>query len=323
MRKVIALGLACAALHAGMPAHAQGYPEAGRTVRFVIGFPAGSSIDNVSRIVTDDIRARTGAVIVVENRAGALGALGVDAVARAAPDGYTMMPSSSATSSSGPFLSKAIQKHDALADFTQVARMVRFDVVVVTRAAGGHADARSLIAAGRAKPKSLATGYGSGTGQVASAAFSRAAGMEVLSVPYKGQPAAVTDLLGGRVDFVSSDLGAVLPQIGAHNLHAIALVSNKRSTILPDVPTAAELGLSGLDLTGWIGVAGPARLPAQVVQWWQDQLKLSLNKPEVKERLRGMGMETDFLAGDDFQRFVRAQYEEWGAQIRHAGIQAE
>ncbi|RAP60972.1 hypothetical protein A6B37_21660 [Achromobacter sp. HZ01] len=308
MHNPIRAALAAAALCVPALAAAGGYPQADKPIRFIVGFPAGSTIDNVSRVVVDDIRARTGAQIVVENKPGALGVLGVDAVARAAPDGYTMMPSSSATSSSGPYLSKAFQRYDAIKDFTQVGRVVRFDVVIVTRASGSYGDARQLVAAARQKPQSVTSGYGSGTGQVVAAAFSRAAGAEVL---------------GGRIDFVAADLGAVLPQIRAQNLNAVALVSSKRSTILPAVPTAGELGMGSLDLTGWIGVAGPAGLAPEAAKWWADQLSATMRDAAVQERLRAMGMEPDLAVGEPLQQFVRSQYEAWGEQIRQAGIQPE
>lgn len=315
--------LALAALLSAGAVSAQAYPAPGKTIRFVIGFPAGSTIDNVSRVVLDHIRTRTGAVIVVENKPGALGVLGVETVVKAPADGYTMMPASSATNSSGPYLSKAAQRFDAIDGFTHVGRAVRFDIVVVTNAAQGYTTANELIAAARAKPNGLSYGYGSGTGQVSAAAFARAANIQTLGVPYKGQPPALTDLIGGQINFVAADLGAVLSQVRAKNLNAVALTSDKRSTIVPNVPTAKELGLQGLDLTGWIGIAGPAKLPADVVQWWAAQLSTTMAAPDVQERLRTMGIEPDLLLGEPFQRFVKDQHEAWGKQIKDAGIQPE
>lgn len=302
-------------------AAADGYPN--KNIRFVIGFPAGSTIDNVSRVVLDSIRSKTGATIVIENKPGALGVLGVESVVKAAPDGYTMMPSSSATNSSGPYLSKAAQKFDTVNDLTHVARIVRFDIAIVTNPAQGYATAQDLIKAASARPKAIAYGYGSGTGQVAAAAFSRAANIDVLAVPYKGQPLAVNDLLGGQINFVASDLGAVLSQVRARSLNAVALASDARSRILPNVPTSKELGLADLNLAGWIGIAGPAKLPADVVQWWNTHLAAALAAPEVIERLKTMGIEPDLLAGEPFQRFVRDQLLVWGKQIKSAGIEAE
>jgi tripartite-type tricarboxylate transporter receptor subunit TctC len=308
--------MACAA-----GASAQAYPA--KPIRFVIGFPAGSSIDGVSRVVLEDIRNRTGATIVIDNKPGALGALGMETVTRAAPDGYTMMPSSSATNSSGPHLSLALQKLDVLRGLTSVARVVRFDIVVVTSATQKYGSAKALIDAGKAQPNSLTYGYGSGTGQVAGAAFGHAAGIEARGIPYKGQPPAITDLIGGQVDFVAADLGAVLPLVRSASLNAIAIESDKRSTILPAVPTLREVGVPGLQLVGWIGVSGPAHLDATAMKWWSEQLRQTLASADVQQKLRNLGMEPDLLVGDPFAQFVATEYGRWGRFVSEAGIQAE
>lgn len=313
--------IAAVLLLAGSIATAQTYPA--KPIRFVVGFPAGSSIDVVSRIVLDDLRARTGATIVIENRPGALGALGMEVVTRAEPDGYTLMPSSSATHSSGPHLSRAVQKLDPVSGLTHVARTVRFDVAVVTSAAGPYQNARALIEAAKAKPQALTYGFGSGTGQLGSAAFSHAAGIQVRPVPYKGQPAAVIDLIGGQIDFVSSDLGAVLAMLKQGKLSAVALLAERRSPMLPAVPTAQEAGLPAITLGGWIGIDGPAKLPPEVSAWWADKLRSTMAVPEVQEKLRAIGMEPALLSGENFVRFVQTEHERWGGHVRTAGIQAE
>ncbi|NML48553.1 tripartite tricarboxylate transporter substrate binding protein [Ramlibacter sp. G-1-2-2] len=310
-----------AALAATSAALAQAYPS--KPIRFVVGFPAGSSIDVTSRILLDDVRARTGATIVIDNKPGALGAIGVEQVERAPADGYTLMPSSSATHSSGPHLGKALQKLDPVKGLTHVARVSRFDIAVVTSKAGPYKSAKALIDAGQAKPDALTYGYGSGTGQVGSAAFSHAAGIQVRPIPYKGQPAAVTDLLGGRVDFVASDLGAILPFLKEGSLSGIAVLAERRSPLLPDVPTAREVGLTPVLLGGWVGFDGPAKLPPEVVTWWTEQLAQSLAVPAVQDKLRTIGMEGALLTGDAFAKFVDSEQERWGAHVRQAGIQAE
>lgn len=321
MNKFIQSLVAGAALFAAACAVAQPYPN--KPVRFIVGFPAGSSIDVVSRIVLDDVRVRTGATIVIENRPGALGALGLEAVSRAAPDGYTLMPSSSATHSSGPNLSRALQKLEPVSGMTHIARTARFDIAVVTASNGPHKNAKGLIDAAKAKADGLTYGFGSGTGQVSSAAFSHAAGIKVRPIPYKGQPAAVTDLLGGQIDFVSSDLGAVLGFLKQGTLTAVALLAERRSPLLPDVPTAREAGLPPVVLGGWIGIDGPAKLPAEVTNWWTEQLRITLAAAPVQEKLRTIGMEPAPLAGADFVRFVETEQERWGTHVRNAGIQPE
>lgn len=321
MKMLLKSLVACAGLLGAACALAQPYPS--KPIRFVVGFPAGSSIDVVSRIVLDDVRARTGATVVIENRPGALGALGLEAVSRAEPDGYTLMPSSSATHSSGPHLARAVQRLEPVSGLTHIVRTARFDIAVVTAAPGPYPSARALIDAVRARPEGLTYGYGSGTGQVGSAAFSRAAGIRVQPVPYKGQPAAVIDLIGGRIDFVSSDLGAVLGFLKQGKLTAVALLAERRSPLLPTVPTAQEAGLPAIVLGGWVGIDGPAKLPAEVSAWWADQMRATLALPEVQEKLRAIGMEPALLAGEPFARFVESEQERWGGHARNAGIQPE
>lgn len=315
----LALGAAISPLHEAAAA----YPEADAKIRFVIGFPAGSSIDNATRIVLDDVRARTGASIIVENKPGALGVLSMAEIAKAKPDGYSLMPSSSATHSSGPFLSKAFQAYDAVNGFTHIGRMMTFDVAIVTNSAGDYDTAQHLIASAKQKPGSITSGYGSGTGRVVAAAFARAAGIDVVPVPYKGQPAAVVDLVGGRIDFVASDLGAVMPHIKAGKIRAIAVVADQRSPSLPDVPAVKEIGLEAVDVRTWIGIAGPAGLPQEVINWWEQQIKVSLANPDVQTKLRTAGMDSMPLVGAEFRKFVQAQYDAWGKQIKAAGITAE
>lgn len=302
-------------------ATAQTFPA--KPIKFVVGFPAGSSIDEVSRVVMDDIRKRTGAVIVIDNRPGALGAIGMQIVEQADPDGYTMMPSSSATHSSGPHLLRALQGLEPVTKLSHVGRLVRFDIAVVTASAGAYKDVASLAAAAKAKPGELTYGYGSGTGQVAGATFGRVAGLDGRPIPYKGQPAALMDLLGQRIDYVASDLGAVLGHVQHGTLKAVALMAEKRSSILPDVPTVAELGIAGAVLTGWIGIDGPAKLAEPARLWWTEQLEKSIASPEVREKLAKIGMEAAPLFGASFATFVETEYGRWGEQVKQACIQAE
>jgi tripartite-type tricarboxylate transporter receptor subunit TctC len=299
---------------------AQSYPV--KPIHFVVGFPAGSSIDNISRTVLDEIRTRTGATIIVENKPGALGSIGADAVAKSAPDGYTLMPSSSATNSSGPHLMQSLNKLDLDSKLTHIGRMVKFDIAVVTNAST-FADAKALIDRARAKPGDLTYGYGSGTGQVAAAVFSDAAKIEVRGIPYKGQPLAVTDLLGRQIDFVAADLGAILPQLNAKKVNAIAVMSDKRSELLPDVPTTRELGLANAQLAGWIGVSAPSGLKSDAAKWWEQQLMIALQSSEVRERIRNQGMEVDPLIGEAFKSFVGQQYQLWGRYVSNAKIQSQ
>lgn len=306
--------LCAAALCVAGIATAQPYPN--KPVRFIVPFAAGSSIDIFTRVVLDEIHRKTGATFVVEPKPGALGMIGTDQVAKSAPDGYTLMPSCSATHSSGPQLSKNVP-YDALKDFTHLSAIDRFDLMLVTNGPPGAKTVEQLIEEGR--KRKLLFGYGSATGQVGAEAFTRAGGIKAEGVSYKGQPLALNDLAGGHVDFVTSDIPSVSAQVRAGRLNALAVSSDRRSALFPDVPTLTEKGLK-VELVGWVGFAGPAGLPAEVRAWWSRQVADAVASTAVVERFRTMGVEPFALSGDAFDRFVRQQYEVWGRHIREAGI---
>jgi len=298
---------------------AQAYPS--KPVRFIIGFAAGSSIEAMTRIVTDDINKRTGAIFVIEQRPGALGIIGMEAVAKAAPDGYTLMPSSSATHSSGPQLTK-LPTPDPVKDFTHLAALDTFSVMLVVNASSGIKTPAQLIEA--AKRGKLNYGYGSATGQVTASAFSRAAGIGdlVVGVPYKSQPLAVTDLLGGHVHFAASDIPSVAPHIRSGRLNVLGVSGDKRSSLFPDVPTWSEQGVKA-ELSGWVGVAGPAGLSEEVRNWWVRNVTATLNNSVVTDQLKTMGVEPLQMFGPALTKYVADQYQTWGRHIREAGIKPE
>ena len=301
-------------------AHAQDYPA--KPIRFVVPFPAGSGIDTMSRIMIEEIRKNSNATIVVEHKPGALGQIGTDFTAKAAPDGYTVMVSSSATHSSGPHLAKA-PLYDALRDFTHIGRLCRFDVAMVVNPQQGYKSAQDLIADARRRPGKLSFGYGSGTAQVAAATFNRAAGIDVLGVPYKGQPPALTDLLGGQINFVMADLAVIMAQVKAGKLDAVAIASPRRSALLPNVPTVSEIGLRNAELAGWTGITGPANMNKDAVAWWSAQMNRALASKEMIERLNAISVESEPNSIDEFNQYVRAQHQVWGQRIHDAGIAPE
>lgn len=314
--------VASAALLVGAaPASAQPYPA--KPIRFVIGFPAGSSVDVVPRMVLEEIRKNTGATIVVENRPGALGTIGMDLVSKADPDGYTLLASASATHSSGPQLMKKPPAIDPIRGFTHIGGIFRFDVGVVVNPAQGYRSAQDLIEAARKNPDKLTFGYGSATGQVAAQAFLAAAGIRATGVSYKGQPPALVDLLGGQINFVAADIGVLVPHIKSGKLLGVGIASNRRSPIVPNVPTFAEAGVKDLELSGWVGVAGPAGLPNAVVDWWSKALTQAFANKALVEQIHGTGLEPETATGEAMQKLVRDQYEAWGKHIRAAKIELQ
>ena len=301
-------------------ASAQEYPS--RPIRFVVAFPAGSGIDTMSRVMLDDIRRASNATFVIEYKPGALGQIGTDFTAKAAPDGYTVMVSSSATHSSGAQLAKNLP-YDPIRDFTHIGRLSRFDVALVVSPQQGFKSAADLVAQARRQPGKISYGYGSGTGRVVAAAFARSAGIDVLAVPYKGQPPALTDLMGGQINFVTADLAVIMPFVKSARLDAIGIASSKRSALLPNVPTLTEAGIRDVELAGWAGVSGPANMARDAVAWWSTQMNRVLASKEHLDRLHALSLEGEPNSIEEFNQFVRAQHQVWGQRIRDAGIQPE
>lgn len=308
--------IATLSLAMATPALADQYPS--KPINFVVPFSTGSSIDTMSRIVLEEIRKQSGAISIVEYKPGALGAIGLEYVSKAAPDGYTLMPSSSATNSSGPQLAASLP-YDAIKDFSHLTAIVKFDLMLVTRAESGITTVEQLITAAKNDKNKLNYGYGSATGQVAASAFSKAVGVEMQGIPYKGQPLAINDLIGGQVQFVVSDVSSVMPHVRAGRLNALAVASANRSSIFPDVPTLQEAGVD-LALPGWVGFAGPANMPPDVRAWWETHVADAIASPSVIEQFKTLGMEPFALSGQPFQDFVKEQYAVWGRHIKEAGL---
>lgn len=322
-RLLLAAGIAAGALTAlaaPSSALAQEYPA--RPIRFIVAFPAGSGIDTMARVMLDDIRKATNANFIIEYKPGALGQIGTDFTAKAAPDGYTVMVSSSATHSSGAQLAKSVP-YDALRDFTHIGRISRFDVALVVSPQQGFKTAADLVGEARRRPGKLSYGYGSGTGRVVAATFARSAGIDVLAVPYKGQPPALTDLIGGQINFVTADLAVIMPFVKSGRLDAIGIAATKRSALLPNVPTLTEAGIRDVELSGWAGIAGPANMPREAVAWWSTQMNRVLASKEHVERLHALSLEGEPNSVEEFNQYVRNQYQVWGQRIRDAGIPLE
>lgn len=299
---------------------AQDYPN--KPIRFIVPFPAGSGTDTFSRTLLEEMGKSTGASFVIENRPGALGQIGTDLVKKAAPDGYTVMISSSATHSSGPHLSKSVP-YDALRDFTQMARIVTFDVALFVAADGPYKSINDIVSIAAKTPEKVTYGYGSATAQVIAASFVKSANAKIPGVSYSGQPPALTDLIGGQTAFVCADLAVGLPHMKSGRLVPLAIAASKRSAVIPNVPTFTELGLKNVELQGWTGVAGPAGLPPNVVEWWNKNVNATVVRPEYTARLQALAVEAQPISVAEMNDMVRRQYEVWGTRIREAGIQPQ
>jgi tripartite-type tricarboxylate transporter receptor subunit TctC len=313
--------LAAIGLVACMAVSAQDYPN--KPVKFVVSFPAGSGSDIYTRLIAEDFRADLNQSFVVENRPGASAQIGSAYVAKSAPDGYTLLMTSNTAHAANPSLFKTLP-YDPVADFSGVGRVLFMPYVLLVAKNSPINSVKDLIDRARAKPSSLSYGYGNSSSQVLSAAFSRQAQITSVAVPYKSAPATVTDLIGGHVHYVFSDVSSVLSHLQAGTVRAIGFSLLQRSPQLPNVPAIAETpGMEGFELTSWVGLLAPAGTPRPIVDKLNAQLRKTLAKPQVRDKLIAMGAEVVPSSPGEMDEFVKQQLVSWGSKIRAAGIQPE
>jgi tripartite-type tricarboxylate transporter receptor subunit TctC len=321
IRKISAL--LCAALSIALPglALAQAYPA--KPVHVIISFPPGSSTDIVGRVIAQKLSEYWGQPVIAENRGGAGGSIGTAAVAKAAPDGYTLLMDSSAHAVTPAIYAKL--PYDTQKDFVDIASLAGQPNVLVALPGSPTKSVADLIAQAKAKPGQInfaSAGIGSGT-HLNLEKFKLATGADVMHIPYKGTQEVIADLLGGRVEYNFAPISAALSNIRDGKLRAIAVSSANRSSSLPDVPTLAESGVPGFEFTLWFGVWGPAGMPAEVVDKISKDVNRALADPGVRERLAKLGNDTMSMSPAQFSQFVRREVEDYARIIKAAGIKAQ
>ncbi|MGE5641001.1 MAG: Bug family tripartite tricarboxylate transporter substrate binding protein [Clostridia bacterium] len=320
MRKTVA-GLFWVALMAGLgPAHGQG----GQPVRIIASAPPGTPVDIRARWVAEKLTPALGVPVIVENKPGAGGNIGLQAAARSAPDGKTFVIVHQGTIAINPHLYQHAG-YDPIADFAPITDLMESPLVLAVPANSPAHDVAELVRMAKENPGRLSYGS-SGVGtppHMAAALFCRAAGVDIVHVPYKGASASLADLLAGRVAFTIDSLAVHGPHIKSGRLRALAVTSRQRLAELPDVPTLSQSGLAGYDYASWMGVAAPARTPPAVIKQVHDILVQALETPEARAWFAAQG---GMVVGDTpehFAAFIRAEYAKWGEVIREAGIHAE
>jgi tripartite-type tricarboxylate transporter receptor subunit TctC len=312
--KLLAALLALCALQA----FAQSYPN--KPVRLIIAFTPGSSIDIVGRLVAAKLQEFWGQPVVAENRAGAGGSIGSALVVKAEPDGYTLLANSSAHVANPSIYANL--PYDTLKDFTNISPFTGGPNVLFVGPATGWKTLADFLAAAKANPGGLnfsSAGIGSGT-HFNLEKLKLMAGINVTHVPYKGTPEAMSDTIAGRVCCYFAPLNAALPHIKSGKAIALAVSSAKRSSLLPDVPTVAEAGVPGFDYTLWLGMWGPARMPAEVVDKINKDVNHALASPDVAERLANLGNQPMHMTSAEFTQFVRGEVEDTAKVLKAAGI---
>jgi tripartite-type tricarboxylate transporter receptor subunit TctC len=295
-----------------------------RPIRFIVPFPPGGGTDVISRQLVERIAASTGWTLVVENRAGAGGNIGLDAVAKAAPDGYTIGMGQTSNLAVNPAL-YARMPFDPLSDLAPISAIASQGLVVVVSTKSNIRSLADLVAAAKQKPDVVSLGHpGNGTiGHLAGVMLARQAGVQFLVVPYKGLAPAVTELMGGQVDLLFGNPLGVMPLVTGKLLRALAVTSWRRLTALPDVPTIAESGFPGFDAVNWSGLVAPAGTPDAIVGRLNAEAAAALRRPEMVERLALDGSEPFPLSVAAFAAFMHSEHAKWGAIVRDSGIRID
>ena len=295
-----------------------------RPVRIIVPFLAGGAVDLVARILGQGLSARLGQNFVVDNRGGAGGTIGADAVAKAAPDGHTLLFTAQGPLVINPFLMKQLP-YDPQTAFAPISVVVEAPNVLTVHPPAPFGTVSEFVAYGKANPQSMTFGsQGVGTtGHITGGMITQQTGVQLTHIPYKGFPPMLTDVLGGRVLMMLTDTVNVVPRIKAKELVAVAVAGEKRSTVLPDVPTFAESGYPGIVAGPWFSLLAPAGTPMELRDRLAAEVRRILATPEVASQLTTLGVEVRGTTPQQFETFLKSEYERWGDAIRASGITPE
>lgn len=317
-----ALAAACAGIAlAAAPAFAQSWPT--KPVTIVVSYPAGGDTDAMARLFAEKLQARLGQPVVVDNKPGASGIIGNAHVAKAQPDGYTLLLTPSTFSIATLVVkTSGANSYDVLNDFTPIV-LTGTQPLFLVSGAGGAKDLRELLATAKSKPLSYASPGSGSPMHILGELFNKAAGVKVSHVPYRGVAPAVNDVLGGHIPLTFVTWGPVAPHIAGGKMTALAVADNARSPLAPNVPTLAELGVKGVEVTAWQGLMGPKGLPADIVRTLNTHMNEILKMPDVAAKMQTFGA---IPAGGEPARLARtnaADHARFGRIIKDFGIQAD
>ena len=300
---------------------AQGkYPD--KPVTFVVPFAAGSATDQLARAVGQSLTEQTKQAVVVDNKAGASGQIAAQQVAKAAPDGYTVLITTNTTHAANEHLYKKLS-YDPVKDFVPVTGLGKGGQVLVVRADSPYKSVADVLAKAKRDPGKLSFGSGSSSSRVAGEMFKQLSHTDILHVPYKSNPNAITDLLGGQIDMMITDTSTGMPQIKAGKLRALGVSTIRRMPMLADVPTIDEAGVKGYDMGYWFAAYVPAGTPAPVVARLNELLVQAMKSGPTKQFFETSGGEPWTTTSDELAKFQAAETGKWGRVIKAAGIEAE
>ena len=317
--RVVLAAVLAVAFHA--VAQAQNYPQA-RPITIVSPFGPGSAADTIGRILQVPLGDALKQSIVIEARPGANGAIAATFVARAEPDGYTLLLSTNSPHSAAPFLNKEIA-YDPVKDFASVTRIGSFTLMLVINPKIPAHSIGELVAYAKANPGKLSFASGNASGIVAGETFKHWAGIDILHVPYKSTPQALNDVLDGRVSMMFADFTTAIPHVRAETLRALAVTRLKRSALFPELPTMDEAGITGFEMDSWCGLFAPAGTPPQAVALLNGELRRIIALPDIQKRMAVIGFEAFSSTPQELGDFVKVQLGKWGKMVKDAGIQPE
>jgi len=318
MKAVHALATVILICSAGAAA-AQGYPS--RPIRVIVPFQAGSAPDQIIRITTQQMQGTLGQPFVIENKPGANGNIGVAEAARAAPDGYTLLSANNTTFAANPSLYKKLP-FDPQKDFQPIGRFVTTGLILAVRSDFPAGNLQEFIAVARSTPGRLTGAQASAGMRVSIAMLRTLAGLDVVEVPYKGQPQALNDLLGGQVSFTFADYAVGIPQIRAGKVRGLGVTTPKRSQAAPEMPSIGEV-ITGFDVSVWAGMAAPAGAPRAAINTLWAAAAGALNSAEVRQALTPFGFSIEPLDPEAFAAYIAAETARWARMVKEAGIEPE
>lgn len=293
-----------------------------RRVMIIVPFGPGTTTDAVGRLLGEELKEALGQPFIVENRAGAGSTLGAQAVAKAAPDGYTLLMGGNSSHTAAPALVKVVP-YDPIKDFTFIARVGKYPSALATNPRQPFKTIQELVAYAKANPGKLTYGHGNATGQITGETFKKRLGLDIVRLPYTSNPPAVTDLLSNNIQLMVPDFLIGVPNFEAGKLVPLAVVMLQRSQRLPNAPTFAETVMPGFEVLPWTSLMGPAGLPADIVKTLDGAVARIMARPDIAKRLEAMGTEPFYAPTDEFTAFVKADLPRWSAMGREAGIEPQ
>lgn len=302
-----------------LPAFAQPYPS--RSVRMIVPLPPGTGSDAIARVIATPMAQALGQQVLVDNKPGADGAIAGVEAARAAPDGYTLLFATNSPLAAVPTMRKT-PPYDALTDFTPIGLVGRFTHFVLVHPKVPATTLGEFLSHVRANPGKINYATGNTTSQISIAQLMRLAGINMLHVPYKGDPAALIDLVAGRVQFMFATQGQSIAFVRDGRARALAVTNSKRSDLAPEIPTLAESGMQ-FPILSWATLVGPAKMRADVVERLNRELNAALAQPKAQEQIAMQGFEASGSTPDELRVFLTQQLDIWGRTVRELGLQTD